>query len=143
MFVPALVLAQNEHSRATQGWESPSACRRHLPILISAKAGQYTHWVRLAICPLRESWHLQQSAGAPWSYCVGIETTAGQENHAYALSIRLHRGTPLEERGRDQLLRLLYTHDLQKWLFTSDVLIQDVRDPAQSSGADPQYAVFR
>ena len=52
-------------------------------------------------------------------------TTAGQENHAEALSIRLHRNTPLEERGREQLLRLLYTHDLQKWLFTSAVLIQD------------------
>ena len=51
--------------------------------------------------------------------------TAGQENHADALSIRLHRNTPLEERGRQQLLRLLYTRDLQKWLFTSDVLIQD------------------
>jgi hypothetical protein len=51
-------------------------------------------------------------------------TTAGQENHAEGLSIRLHRSTPLEERGREQLLRLLYTHDLQKWLFTRDVLIQ-------------------
>jgi hypothetical protein len=28
-------------------------------------------------------------------------------------------------RRREQLLRLMYTHDLQKWLFTSDVLIQD------------------
>ncbi len=52
-------------------------------------------------------------------------TTAGQENHAEALSIRLHRNTPLEERGREQLLRLLYTHDLQKWLFTPNILIQD------------------
>ena len=52
-------------------------------------------------------------------------TTAGQANNAEALSIRLHSGTPLEERGREQLLRLLYTHDLQKWLFTRDVLIQD------------------
>ena len=68
-------------------------------------------------------------------------TTAGQENHADALSIRLHRGTPPEERGREQLLRLLYTHDLQKWLFTSNVLIQDGVIP--HSHADPQYAVSR
>ena len=51
-------------------------------------------------------------------------TTAGQENHAEPLSIRLHRDTPLEERGREQLRRLLHTHDLRKWLFTRDVLIQ-------------------
>ena len=51
-------------------------------------------------------------------------TTAGQENHAEPLRIRLHRGTPLEERGREQLRRLLHTHDLRKWLFTRDVLIQ-------------------
>jgi hypothetical protein len=51
-------------------------------------------------------------------------TTAGQENHAEILSIRLHRGTPLEERGGEQLRRLLHTHDLRKWLFTRDVLIQ-------------------
>jgi len=51
-------------------------------------------------------------------------TTAGQENHAETLSIQLHRGTPLEERGREQLHRLLHTHDLRKWLFTRDVLIQ-------------------
>ena len=51
-------------------------------------------------------------------------TTAGQADHAETLEIRLHSGTPLEERGRDQLRRLLHTHDLQKWLFTRDVLIQ-------------------
>jgi len=51
-------------------------------------------------------------------------TTAGQENHAETLRIQLHRGTPLEERGREQLHRLLHTHDLRKWLFTHDVLIQ-------------------
>jgi hypothetical protein len=51
-------------------------------------------------------------------------TTAGQENHAEPLRIRLHRGTPLEERGREQLRRLLHTYDLRKWLFTRDVLIQ-------------------
>ncbi len=51
-------------------------------------------------------------------------TTAGQAAHAETLEIRLHSGTPLEERGRDQLRRLLHTHDLRKWLFTRDVLIQ-------------------
>jgi hypothetical protein len=51
-------------------------------------------------------------------------TTAGQENHVETLRIQLHRGTPLEERGREQLRRLLHTHDLRKWLFTRDVLVQ-------------------
>jgi hypothetical protein len=51
-------------------------------------------------------------------------TTAGQADHAETIEIRLHSGTPLEERGRDQLRRLLQTHDMRKWLFTRDVLIQ-------------------
>ena len=38
--------------------------------------------------------------------------------------IRLHADTDLEKRGRDQLERLLRTYDLNKWLFTHDVLIQ-------------------
>jgi hypothetical protein len=50
--------------------------------------------------------------------------TAGGGWGAEALEIRLHRGTPLDERGRDQLRRLLRTYDLRKWLFTRDVLIQ-------------------
>jgi hypothetical protein len=51
-------------------------------------------------------------------------TPAGQADHFETLEIRLHSGTPLEERGRDQLRRLLHTHDVRKWLFTRDVLIQ-------------------
>ena len=51
-------------------------------------------------------------------------TTAGQVDHAEPLRIRLHSGTPLEEHGRDQLRRLLRAHDVRKWLFTRDVLIQ-------------------
>jgi hypothetical protein len=49
---------------------------------------------------------------------------AGQADHFETLEIRLHSGTPVEERGRDQLRRLLHTHDVRKWLFTRDVLIQ-------------------
>ena len=51
-------------------------------------------------------------------------TTAGQANPTEPLRIRLHSGTPPEERGRDQLHRLLHTYDMQKWLFTHDVLLQ-------------------
>jgi hypothetical protein len=50
--------------------------------------------------------------------------TAGQAWGAEAIEIRLHRGTPLEERGRDQLRRLLHTYDLYKWLFRREILIQ-------------------
>jgi hypothetical protein len=50
--------------------------------------------------------------------------TVGQTWGAEAIDIRLQSGTPLEERGRDQLRRLLRTYDLHKWLFTRDVLIQ-------------------
>ncbi len=55
--------------------------------------------------------------------------TAGQAWGAEAVEIRLHRGTPLEERGRDQLRRLLRTYDLRQWLFTRDVLIQSGATP--------------
>jgi hypothetical protein len=50
--------------------------------------------------------------------------TAGRAWSDEAIEIRLHHGTPLEERARDQLRRLLRTYDLRKWLFTRDVLIQ-------------------
>ena len=51
--------------------------------------------------------------------------TVGQTWGAKAIDIRLQSGTPLEERGRDQLRRLLrIIYDLHKWLFTRDVLIQ-------------------
>jgi hypothetical protein len=38
--------------------------------------------------------------------------------------IRLHADTDLARQGREQLERLLRTYDLDKWLFTRDVLIQ-------------------
>jgi ketosteroid isomerase-like protein len=50
--------------------------------------------------------------------------TAGQAGRSEPIEIRLHSGTPLEERGRDQLHRLLQTHDVRKWLFTREILIQ-------------------
>ena len=68
--------------------------------------------------------------------------TVGQTWGPEAIDIRCRSGTPLEERGRDQLRRLLRTYDLHKWLFTRNVLIQS-RDPAQPSSAHPQYALRR
>jgi hypothetical protein len=63
-----------------------------------------------------------------WQMLCGVMLlaviTEGQAWGAEAVEIRLHRGTPLEERGRDQLRRLLRTYDLGQWLFTRDVLIQ-------------------
>ena len=53
-----------------------------------------------------------------------VVITAGQTWSAEAINIRLQSGTPLEERGGDQLRRLLRTYDIHKWLFTRDVLIQ-------------------
>src|ERR1044071_6136285 len=50
--------------------------------------------------------------------------TVGQTWGAEAVHIRLQIGTPLEERARDQLRRLLRTYDLHKWLFLRDILIQ-------------------
>jgi hypothetical protein len=58
------------------------------------------------------------------SIIVLTSTTAGQGDHSEALEIQLHSGTSLEERGRDQLRRLLHTHNVRKWLFTRRVLIQ-------------------
>jgi hypothetical protein len=40
------------------------------------------------------------------------------------MDLRLHSGTALEEQGRQQLARILKTHDLTKWLFTPVVVIQ-------------------
>jgi hypothetical protein len=58
------------------------------------------------------------------STIVLTSTTVGRADHSETLEIRLHSGTPLEERGRDQLRGLLHTYDLRKWLFTREVLIQ-------------------
>ena len=52
--------------------------------------------------------------------------TAGLDRGATALEIRLHSGTPLEERGRDQLHRLLHAYD-----------------PTQPSDPHPQHALRR
>ena len=38
--------------------------------------------------------------------------------------IALHAGTELEQRGKEQLERLLRTYDLDKWIFTHEVVIQ-------------------
>ena len=89
------VQAQNKHSR-----DRPSPCRRSLPILISTQAGLLSGIVLLAVITVGQTW--------------GAET----------IDIRLQSGTALEERGRDQLRRLLRTYDLQNWLFTRNVLIQ-------------------
>jgi hypothetical protein len=51
-------------------------------------------------------------------------STAGKADHTELLQIRLYSGTALEERAGDQLHRLLHQHDVRKWLFTRDVLIQ-------------------
>lgn len=50
--------------------------------------------------------------------------TAGQAGYSETIEILLHSGTPLEERGREQLRRILRTHDVGKWFFTRKVLIQ-------------------
>ena len=49
---------------------------------------------------------------------------ARAEAPAGTLEIRLASGTALEQRGREQLERLLATHDLSRWLFTRTVQIQ-------------------
>lgn len=43
---------------------------------------------------------------------------------AKEIAIRMHEGTELELRGREQLQRLLQSYDLDQWLFTPEVLIQ-------------------
>lgn len=45
------------------------------------------------------------------------------------LNITTHSGTPLEERGREQLVRLLRTYDVERWLYTRDVLIRSFLNP--------------
>ena len=63
---------------------------------------------------------LQRLCGVVLLAVISVGQTWGSE----AIDIRLQTGTPLEERGRDQLRRLLRTYDLHKWLFTRDILIQ-------------------
>ena len=46
-----------------------------------------------------------------------------------ALSISLHSGNPREEQAREQLHRLLATYDLERWLFTRDILIRSFTHP--------------
>jgi hypothetical protein len=63
-------------------------------------------------------------------YCLRIdarderpEGAARAEAPADTLEIRLASGTALEQRGREQLERLLATHDLSRWLLTRTVQI--------------------
>jgi len=41
------------------------------------------------------------------------------------LAIELKQGSPDEARTRDQLLRLLHEHDLERWIFTRKVVIDE------------------
>lgn len=45
------------------------------------------------------------------------------------LRVRTHSDTASERRGRDQLLRLLARYDVQRWLFTREVVIQQSAIP--------------
>jgi hypothetical protein len=45
------------------------------------------------------------------------------------LTISKHSGTTLEERGREQLERLLDTYDLERWLFTRDIVVRSFVAP--------------
>ncbi|HEX2189462.1 MAG TPA: hypothetical protein VHG51_11215 [Longimicrobiaceae bacterium] len=49
---------------------------------------------------------------------------AAQRSSAPDLRVDTHSGTPLEERGREQLLRLARQYPLEKWLFTREVRIR-------------------
>jgi hypothetical protein len=48
----------------------------------------------------------------------------GQPAAELPITIQLHSSTALEERGREQLERLLRTYDLERWLFSRLVVIQ-------------------
>ena len=55
------------------------------------------------------------------------------------LTITTHHGTPLEERGREQLQRLLGTYDVDRRLFTRQILIRShVKPPKDSIPATPK-----
>lgn len=45
------------------------------------------------------------------------------------ISIRLHENTALEQKGKQQLERILDNYDLEKWIFTDSVLIQSYVTP--------------
>jgi hypothetical protein len=45
------------------------------------------------------------------------------------ISIATHGGTAAEDRGREQLTRLLSTYDLDRWLFTREIVIQSYVNP--------------
>ncbi len=76
-----------------------------------AKVMRYQEVVRGTLVPLT----LAATIPAP---CLA------QANGELPISIQLHSGTALEERGREQLERLLRTYDLERWLFTRLVVIQ-------------------
>jgi len=52
-----------------------------------------------------------------------LRGAARAEAPAGTLEIRLASGTAFEQRGREQLERLLATHDLSRWLLTRTVQI--------------------
>jgi hypothetical protein len=45
------------------------------------------------------------------------------------LAITTHSGTELEERGREQLERLLDAYDLERWLFTREIIVRSFVAP--------------
>lgn len=49
--------------------------------------------------------------------------SAWQQDHT-KIEIMLYRGTPFEQKGREQLLRFLERYDLKPWIFTQKVIIQ-------------------
>ncbi len=47
-----------------------------------------------------------------------------QAQDTTSIDIALHSGTALEEKGREQLLRIVADYDLDSWIFTQNVIIQ-------------------
>jgi hypothetical protein len=45
------------------------------------------------------------------------------------LTITTHSGTPLGERGREQLQRLVGTYDVERWLFAREILVRSFVHP--------------
>lgn len=59
-------------------------------------------------------------------FLVGVLVLSARTNALPSEEVRisLHSDAELERRGRDQLTRLLRAYDLNRWLFTHEVLIQ-------------------
>jgi len=60
----------------------------------------------------------------PATLLLAVPAAAPLAAQEAELDIRLHSGTPLEERGRQQLLEILATYPLERWLFTRTVVIR-------------------